>query len=139
MQLKRKIGVVLAALGIMAGTFVASAPNALASPTETKTAWAECGSLPSKLRVDIEVVKNLDNNNRHISVHGVGYGYNGYQFHVTGPSVWQYDYLVYHRTTLMRIDTWYGPASITGLSWQGINWTARIYYGSASCDVFLFH
>lgn len=137
MQLKRKIGAVLAALGIMAGAFVATAPDALAA-TETKTSWAECGSIPSKLHVDIKVVKDLTNYNRHVYVRAYGVGYNGYKYQVVGPSVWIGDYLEYYRHTNMATATWYGKL-VTGLGFNGYNWDARIFSGSRYCDVFLFH
>jgi hypothetical protein len=137
MQLKRKIGVALATLGIMAGAITAVAPNALAA-TETKTSWSECGSLPAKLHIDIKVVKDLVNNNRHVYVRGYGVGYNGYKYQVVGPSIWQFEGLIYYRHTAMDVNTWYGKL-VTGLDWRSINWDARIFSGSRYCDAFLPH
>jgi len=135
--MKRKIIIALAALGIMASALTAAAPNALAA-TETRTGWTECGNLPAKLHVDMTVVKNLTNNNRTVTVRGYGIGYNGYKYQVSGPRIWQFEGLIYNRTALMTTSGWYGK-TVTGISFPAIDWDARIYSGSATCDVFVRH
>lgn len=128
MRIKKAVVLVAAVLGI---SLAVGIPQAEAL---TRSASAECGSLPSKLHVDINIVQNDTTHSRTVTVRGYGVGYNGYKYQVTGPHIWQWDYSVYNRTTLMATGSWYGR-TVTGLNALPILWTGRILSGSRYCEV----
>src|SRR5882724_4421429 len=127
--MKRALIFLLAIAGIGSALFIA-APPAIAGTRETYT---YCGSLPSELYIKLQVIRYADNH-RTVWTEGYGIGYNGYKYQVTGPKEWDGNALIYNRTSLMDVNTFYGVNYTPANKTVSHVYETRVYSGSRTCD-----